>query len=535
MSAIADEPPLAEGPALLRWLGFAAMALGLFMSILDMQIVATSLPVIQASLRLDPQQMSWIQTAYIIAEVVSIPITGFLTRVLTMRGLFVVGVLAFVVASAGCAASGGFAGLIVWRVIQGFAAGTLIPAVFSAVFLLFPPSREAFATSIAGVLAVLAPTIGPIVGGYVTQTFNWHWLFLINVVPGLAAAAIGFACLPREVTRLALVRALDLIGLAALAAALTSLVLALKLAPDHGWASMPVAALLVLTLASAVLFVRRSLTSASPVADLRVLADARVAAGCALNFVFGFGLFGSVFLMPVFLILVRGHNALDTGRVMLVTGVAQLLAAPVAVVLEKRIEPRTLSLFGFTLFGVGLLMSGHATPDTDYPGMFAGQAVRGAAVMFCLLPPTRLALGHLPLAAVPNASGLFNVTRNLGGAIGLALIDTIMFGRTPIWGRWIVQRLLAGDVSVARAVGIPIDDFLAARGQPIDADTRELLRPMVEKLALVHAMNEAWLAVAAITIVAGVAIIAWLVATERSRTRGARRTREAMTWDHAGA
>lgn len=502
------------------WFGFAAMCLGLFMAILDMQIVATSLPAIQASLGLDPEQMSWIQTAYIIAEVVTIPVTGFLTRMLTMRGLFVIGVLAFTAASGGCAASNGFASLIVWRVIQGFAAGTLIPAVFSAVFLLFPPRLEAVATSIAGVLAVLAPTLGPIVGGYVTQTYSWHWLFLINILPGIVAAAVALTCLPKTRGDPRLIRHLDGAGLLLLAAALTSLVLALKLAPDAGWASLRVIALLIAAAVASWWFVRHSVASANPVADLHVMRDPRVAAGSALNFVFGFGLFGATYLMPVFLGLVREHDALETGRIMLVTGIAQIITAPIAVVLEKRIEPRILSLFGFLLFGVGLLLSGFATRETDYDAMFVPQIVRGVAVMFCLLPPTRLALGHLSLEAVPNASGLFNVARNLGGAIGLALVDTVIFGRAPAWGDHVVQRLIAGDVSMAREVGIPIEDFLAARGQPIDADTRELLRPMVEKVALAHAIDDAWLVLAGITMTAGVLIVALLVLKERRRRIG---------------
>ena len=522
-NAIADPSPPATVPddpvALRTWFGFAAMCIGLFMAILDIQIVATSLPAIQASLGLGPEQMSWVQTAYLIAEVTTIPITGFLTRALTMRGLFVLGVLAFAAASAGCAASGGFASLIAWRIVQGFAAGTLIPAVFSAVFLLFPPRLEAFATSVAGVLAVLAPTLGPIVGGYITQTYGWHWLFLINLPPGLLAAALALSCLRRERSEMRLLRHLDVLGLLFLAAALTGLVLALKLAPDDGWASAQVLALLAGFGAFSVLFVRRSLRAAHPVADLRVLDDARVVAGCALNFFFGFGFFGATYLLPVFLGLVREHNALETGRVMLVTGIAQLLTAPVAVVLEKRIDARALSLFGFVLLGVGLAMSGFATRETDYDGMFWPQVVRGVAVMFCLLPPTRLALGHLPLPAVPNASGLFNVTRNLGGAIGLALIDTVIFGRAPAWGEHVVQRLTAGDVAMAREVGIPIEDFLAARGQPIDADTRELLRPMVEKVALAHAMDDAWRVLAVITLFAGVTIVALLILRQRRNRR----------------
>ena len=175
------------------WIGFATMCIGMFMAILDVQVVVTSLPTIQSALEIPPDQMSWVQTAYLIAEVIAIPLTGFLTRFLSMRWLFVVALTIFTAASIGCAASQTFPALIAWRVIQGFSGGTLIPAVFSAVFLLFPPSRQAIATTLAGVLAVLAPTVGPIVGGWITQTYSWHWLFLINVIPGIVS--VGLAAL----------------------------------------------------------------------------------------------------------------------------------------------------------------------------------------------------------------------------------------------------------------------------------------------------------------------------------------------------
>ena len=172
------------------WIGFATMCLGMFLAILDIQIVATSMPTIQTALRIPRDQMSWIQTAYLIAEVIAIPLTGFLTRMLGMRWLFVVSITAFSLASLGCALSGGFTALIAWRIVQGFAGGTLIPAVFAAVFILFPERRQDIATTLAGVLAVLAPTVGPVVGGWITQTFSWQWLFLVNVAPGLACAGV---------------------------------------------------------------------------------------------------------------------------------------------------------------------------------------------------------------------------------------------------------------------------------------------------------------------------------------------------------
>ena len=170
----------------------------MFMAILDIQVVATSLPTIQHALRVRPDQMSWVQTAYLIAEVIAIPLTGFLTRLLSLRWLFVAAVSVFTLASIGCAASQGFTTLIAFRVLQGFSGGALIPAVFSAVFLLFPFRLQGVATTIAGVLAVLAPTVGPIGGGWITESFSWHWLFLINVAPGLAAAAGALFWLPVE-------------------------------------------------------------------------------------------------------------------------------------------------------------------------------------------------------------------------------------------------------------------------------------------------------------------------------------------------
>ena len=157
--------------------------------------------------------MSWLQTAYLIAEVIAIPLTGLLTRVLTMRGLFVAAISLFSLASLGCAASGGFASLVAWRVVQGFAGGVLIPSVFTAVFLLFPARQQTVATTLAGVLAVLAPTVGPLAGGWITETYSWHWLFLINIGPGIVAAALAAWFLPAEKTDVAQARRIDIVAL----------------------------------------------------------------------------------------------------------------------------------------------------------------------------------------------------------------------------------------------------------------------------------------------------------------------------------
>jgi len=355
------------------------------------------------------------------------------------------------------------------------------------------------ATTLAGVLAVLAPTVGPVVGGWITETYSWHWLFLINIVPGIVSATVAGLLLPKVAMRLQEARALDLASLTLMAIALTTLEIALKEAPQRGWTSGLVASLLFLSLASMSGFIKRTLGASHPLVNLSTFANRNFTIGCILSFVLGIGLFGSVYLMPVFLAFVRGLNALEIGTIMLVTGVAQLAIAPIAVVLERRFDARLLTAMGFALFATGLAMSAVQTPKTDYDEMFWPQVVRGVAIMFCLLPPTRLALGALSLDRIPDASGMFNLMRNLGGAIGLALIDTVIYGRSGLHAADITKSLMAGDVAAARFVGIPLDMFTAQQGRPLDEMSQTLLAPLIEKAALTLAINDAWMMIAVLT------------------------------------
>ena len=484
-------------PPLAGWLGFIAMCVGMFMAILDIQIVATSLPDIQEALAIRPDQMSWVQTSYLIAEVIAIPLTGWLTRLLSLRRLFVVAICVFVLASVACAASIGFASLVAARVVQGFAGGVLIPIVFSAGFLLFPGRGQTLATTIAGALAVLAPTIGPVTGGWITSTYGWTWLFLVNIAPGVLAATVAYRLLPQDRMRLGEARKLDLASLALVAAALAALEIGLKEAPRHGWTSAFVLGLFALAGTGGAAFVLRTLSRAEPIVELRALADRDLALGCALSFVLGIGLYGSVYLMPVFLAYVRGHGALLIGETMLVTGAVQLLATPVVVALERYVSARTLTCIGFLMFAAGLAMSAFETPRSDYDELFWPQVVRGFAIMLCLLPPIRLAMGHLPLERVPDASALFNLMRNLGGAIGLALIDTVIFGRAEMHGRDLAARLARGDGAAFDFVGLP---SLPVPLQILPEKT-QLVRRAVERAALTTAVNEAWAMIACIVLV----------------------------------
>lgn len=492
------------------WIGFGLMCLGMFMAILDIQVVATSLPAIQGALAIDPEAMSWIQTSYLIAEIIAIPLTGWLTRTLSMRWLFTAAIALFTLASIGCAASNNFSTLVSFRVVQGFAGGTLIPAVFAAVFILFPPRAQVIATTFAGIMAVLAPTAGPVVGGWITQTYSWHWLFLINVIPGLIACLATPYLLPRHKTNFDEGKTLDGLSLFLMALALASLMIGLKQSPHDGWLSPVCIGLFSLSAVCGGFFVWRTLRAAHPIVALSLFRDRSFAVGCMLSFCLGVGLFGSVYLIPVFLAFVRGHNALEIGLTMLVTGAAQLATAPIAVVLERRLDPRLLTAVGFGLFALGLGLSAFETRDTDFNEMFWPQIIRGVAIMFCLLPPTRLALGALSEADVPDASGLFNLMRNLGGAIGIALIDTVLYGQTSGHADTLRSRLLAGDTATATAIGLDPELLAGGLSGPITPDAEAYVRPLIEKAAFVWSVNDAWTMLAAFALL-GVLLVpfAW--------------------------
>ena len=500
------------------WIGFGLMCLGMFMAILDIQVVATSLPTIQNALAISPEAMSWIQTAYLIAEIIAIPLTGWLTHMLSMRWLFTAAIAFFTLASIGCAASDSFAMLVSFRVVQGFAGGTLIPTVFAAVFILFQPRTQGIATTIAGIMAVLAPTVGPVVGGWITQVYSWHWLFLINVIPGLVACAVTPYLLPRKNTNFEGAK-LDGLSLFLMAAALACLEIGLKQSPQDGWFSVACISLFSLSALTGGFFVWRTLRAAHPIVQLSTFGDRSFAIGCVLSFCLGVGLFGSVYLMPVFLAFVRGHDALEIGSTMLVTGVAQLAIAPIAVALERRVDARLLTGVGFALFAFGLGLSAFETRDTDFSGMFWPQVIRGVAIMFCLLPPTRLALGALSETQVPDASGLFNLMRNLGGAIGIALIDTVLYGRTSIHADAIRVRLLAGDMTTATAIGL--DPGLFARGLSgsLTPNAEAYVRPMIEKAAFVWSVNDAWAMLATFALL-GVSVVPFAWKTAKARRLG---------------
>jgi len=471
------------------------MCLGMFMAILDIQVVASSLTNIQAALHVPSDKLSWIQTGYLIAEVIAIPLTGWLTHALSLRWLFAVATFGFTVASFACGSVSGIDALITIRIVQGFCGGMLIPSVFTSIFSMIPEKHRVLATAIAGTCAVLAPTVGPAVGGYLTETFSWHWIFFVNIAPGLVVTALTIAFVRLGKPDFSLLARIDYVAVIFAAISLGSLELLLKEGPKHDWSGGYVATLAIVCFSSGLLAVWQTLRTRYPFVDLRKFAERSFSLGCGMIFIFGMGLYGSVYLLSIFLGAVRGHSPLEIGEIMVVSGAAQLLTAPLAAWIEPRADPRILTAVGFGLFGAGVAANGFVTVHTDFWGLFVPQILRGMSVMLCILPATRLALASVPVHDVADASALFNLMRNLGGAIGIAVVDTILEQRTPHHFLDLALRLKAGDASAAEWVGLPTALFKGHDMGPVDPIMKEMVEPLIRKAALTISFNEAWLVV----------------------------------------
>ena len=401
------------------------MVLGMFIAVLDIQVVASSLGELQGGLAATADEISWVQTSYLIGEVIVIPLSGVLSRWLSTRVLFVLSCAGFALASMMCAFAWSLPSMIAVRALQGFLGGAMIPMVFSVPYRLFRKHQQERCLIVLGLTATMAPTLGPVIGGWITESFSWRWIFLINLPAALLVISGVWSFIDVDEPDSSVRRGFDVPGLVLMAIALGSLQYALEEGPRWDWLddeSIRVA--LLVALVSGALFLRRILVYSKPIIDIRALRDRNLATGCVLSFIFGIGVYVPVYLLPLFLSQVRGYNALQIGGTMFVLGVFQFLSAPVAAGLSKLIDLRAMLALGLALFACGLWMNGFMNAEAAFTELFWPQAIRGLALMLCFVPINTLALGTVPEARLANASGLYNLMRNLGGAIGIAAVNT---------------------------------------------------------------------------------------------------------------
>lgn len=412
-------------PARTAWAIFAAMIFGNFMAILDIQIVASSLNEIQAGMSASRSEVTWVQTTYLIAEIIAIPMSSVLSRIFSTRIYYSACALGFTISSLLCALAWNLESLLVFRALQGFTGGGMIPTSMAALFILFPEHKRSAPMVMFGMVSTLGPAIGPTIGGWLTTSFSWHWMFLINILPGIIITVLVFCSRDIDQPQRAYIKKLDWLGLASMAMFLGGLEYFLDEGARHDWlADLGVRTAFIICILGAIVFFYRSLTNPYPVVDLRIFANRNFALSAIVTFVIGMALYGLGYMIPVFLGQVREMNSSQIGHIMMVTGVVMFFFAPVVAWLIPNFDTRRTVFAGMLLAALGVWLNAHLTIHSDYDFMFWPQIFRGIGLMICLIVLSQLAMSTLPASKISDASGLYNLTRNIGGAVGLALINS---------------------------------------------------------------------------------------------------------------
>jgi DHA2 family multidrug resistance protein len=448
-------PAASERIAPRRLFAFLIMVFGMFMSILDIQIVSASLTDIQAGLSASSSEVSWVQTSYLIAEVIGIPLSGFLSRAFGTRLLFAISASGFTIASFLCGFASTIEQMILWRAIQGFLGAGMIPTVFASAYTVFPRSKFHIVAPIIGLVATLAPTIGPTVGGFITDALSWHWLFFINIVPGIGITVGVLLLVDFDEPNFELLDRFDWWGLIFMAGFLGSLEYVLEEGPQYEWLQdTSVAICAAICVVSAVAFFWRVLTVEEPIVDIRAFGDRNFGIGCLISFCVGIGLYGLTYMYPRYLAEVRGYSALMIGETMFVSGIAMFITAPIVGRLMQKVDLRLLIAAGLAVFALGSWQMTWITKEYDFYELLLPQVLRGIGMMLAMVPTNSMALGTLPLDRVKNASGLFNLTRNLGGAVGLAVINQVLNQRTDLHISRLQERVNWGNATATETLNM---------------------------------------------------------------------------------
>ena len=467
------------------------MFFGMFMAVMDVQIVASSLSQIQGGLSASADEISWLQTSYLVAEIVTVPLSGMLSRLLSTRVLFAAAALGFVAASALCATATSLPQMILYRALQGLGSGSMIPLAWPVVYTRFRGPQLATLMVIVSLILNLSSTLGPTLGGFLTDTFSWHWLFLINIAPGIAVATTVWLTIDIDRPDTSLLRNFDLVGLPLMAVFLGCLEYVLEEGARWDWfADKTILTAGLVSATAGAFFFWRVLSYRQPIVDLLVFTNRNFSLGSFYTFLMGLGMYGSTWLIPLFLAQVRGFTALQIGETVVVSGLAQILMSPFSSPLARRVDLRLMMTVGLLLFALAMYLMAGLTNQASFAELFLPQALRGVAMMLCVIPANLITLGSIPQDKLKNAAGLYNVMRDLGGAIGLGLLGTVMNDRLHFhWNR------LVEDINPARQA---VQHFLEMQTNRFDTlitgdagrAAMKLLGNSVQREALVLTYND---------------------------------------------
>lgn len=501
MAADALTRPVGE-PSRRDWIAVMSAMLGAFMAVLDIQITNSSLKDIQGALSATLEEGSWISTSYLVAEIIMIPLTAWLVQLLSARRLAVWVSIGFLISSLLCSFAWNLESMIVFRALQGFTGGALIPLAFTLTLIKLPESQRAKGMALFAITATFAPSIGPTLGGWLTENWGWEYIFYINVPPGLVMIAGLLYGLEKKKPHWELLKSTDYAGIVTLAAGLGCLQVFLEEGHRKDWLeSSLIVELGVVALLSLILFVILQLSRPNPLINLGILRERNFGLTSVASLGMGLGLYGSIYLLPLYLAQIQQYNALQIGQVIMWMGIPQLFLIPLVPKLMKIIPPKLLCAAGFALFGLSSFASGALNPDFAGDQFHPIQIIRAIGQPLIMVTISLIATAYVQPQDAGSASSLFNILRNLGGAIGIALLATLLDSRTKVYFDYLREALVPTNPAVAERLSI----LTAQLGSEQAALGR--LSEITHQQAMIMAYNDAFHFVGIALVISMVAVL----------------------------
>jgi MFS transporter, DHA2 family, multidrug resistance protein len=497
--------------SVITWIAVLAAMIGSFMAILNIQITNASLLNIEGGIGTGVDNGSWISTSYLIGEIVVIPLTDYLSRVFSFRRYMLASAALFAIFSVACAFTHDLPSMIAMRGLQGFAGGVLIPMAFTLVLTKLPKPQQPIGLAIFALSVTFAPAIGPTIGGYLTENYGWRTIFFVNVIPTIVMVSALYFTLERKPMQLALLKEGDWTGIATMAIGLSALQTVLEEGNKDDWFSSPfIVRLAVIALVSLSLFVWIELTTEKPLIRLRLLKGRNFGFGTIAMTMLGFALFGSVYILPAYLGQAQGYNSEQIGSVMAWTGLPQLILIPLVPKLMQRIDTRYIAITGLLIFAYSCFMNTAMSPDYAGDQLWIPNIVRAIGQAMVLTPLTSVTTGAIAPQDAAAASGISNMLRNLGGAIGTAVLATVITKREQFHSNIIGQSVTPGREEVRNRIA-QMTDYFMARGvtDPAAAHQQAIvaLGNAVKHQALVMGFSDTFAVLAVVLVLAAIAVM----------------------------
>ncbi len=478
-----------------RWILAITVTFASAMELIDTSIVNVAIPHMMGNLGATLDQIAWVSTGYIVANVIILPITGWLSALLGRRRYFAGSIALFTIASFFCGNSHTLQELVTWRIIQGLGGGALLSTAQAVLYEVFPREEYGAAMAIFGVGIMVGPTLGPTLGGYLTDALSWPWIFYINLPFGMMALMLTLAYMPDSV-HARRVQGVDYVGLALLVIGIGMLQTMLERGERAGWFDSREIVVYAAVSAVALLgLVAHELTTEHPVIDLRILRNRQFAAGVAFAGALGLCLYATVFVLPVYLQTLLGFTAQQTGLVILPGALAS--AATMAVIgrTAGRYDPRVVIAAGVGIFLLAMWQHYHFTTQSGTSDFLLPLVLRGVGLGMIFVPLSNLAIARLRMDQIPNAMGLYNLTRQLGGSIGIALSATTLQHLQVTHREALIAHVTAYDAPAVQRLSAFAANLVARGWSPARADAGALamVNAQVTRQALMLSFEDLFL------------------------------------------